>query len=392
MKNILFVEFSSGFGGSSEALYGNLCYLNKKDFYPIVLIAREGQNFEKMKQLGVEVVKFNLRYLAETPYHGFLSYGRTIVNFLLDFIINAPRIAIFIKQRKIDIVHINTNIKNNLPSIFAAKFCGVPCVCHMRGTRYLIKMERIFGRLIDKIIILNQKALKNLSAVFGGDRVALISDGIDLKTHLVKDGGTKIRREFGLNNDFCVGAMGRLVDGKGQDILIKAASLVKQKGQKVKFLIVGNDPDGSKRFEHGLKDLVKRLNLENEVIFTGWRSDKYDIIQALDVLVHPTSTFPEGAPLVLAEAMAFGKPVIATKIPGSSDMVVDGLTGLLVFPGSPVELAEAILKFADSRETVQKLGLAARKHVEKYFDVEKNTYQFEKLYKTLLDKKRGANV
>ena len=84
--------------------------------------------------------------------------------------------------------------------------------------------------------------------------------------------------------------------------------------------------------------------------------------------------------------MAFGKPVIATKIPGSSDMVIDGVTGVLVAPGSSAELAGAIIKLATSREFAERLGSAGRRHAEEYFDVEKNTRQFEQLYEELLKK------
>lgn len=386
MKRILFVEFSSGFGGSSEALFGNLKYLDHSKFYPVVLIVKEGESFGKMKDAGIEVIQTTYTHFTESSHGTLWAYLRTVINFFLDVIVNAPKIAIFIWCRHVDLIHVNTNIKNNLGSLLAAKLVGVPCVCHMRGTRPLIKMERIFGRFVDKIIILNKKALENLRAVFDSDRVELISDGIDLKICPSSDNGAKIRQEFGLNNDFCVGVIGRLVEGKGQDDFIAAAFLVKQKRQKVKFLIVGNDPEGSKAFEQRLKDMVRQLNLQGEVIFTGWRSDKYDIIQALDVVVHPTSTFPEGAPLILSEAMAFGKPVIATRIAGSADMVIDDVTGLFVTPGSPGELAEAITKLANSKETVQRLGLAGRRHAEEYFDVEKNTKQFERLYEDLLNR------
>jgi glycosyltransferase involved in cell wall biosynthesis len=383
VKNILFIELSSGFGGSSEALYNQLRYMDHKRFHSVVVIAKDGQNFEKMKTLPVEVIKLPFKIVVEDSKNSIQSHWMALVNLFFDLFHNAGLLVKIIKEKDIHLVHINTNIKNNLPSIIAAKITGKPCVCHMRGTRALTRKEKLFGKFTDKLIILNKQAHRILEESFGKDKVVQINDGIDLKSYVLSSKAGQIRDEFKLNGAFVVGTIGRLVEGKGQDDFIRAAALTKKEGKRIKFLVVGSDPDGKKTFENRLKQLTNELSVQDCVIFTGWRSDKNDIISALDVVVQPSSTFPEGAPLICSEAMALYKPVVATNIAGSAEMVENNKTGFLVTPGNPEELAKAIIQLAESPELVKAFGTAGQKRAKEHFDIIKNTTKMENLYQSL---------
>jgi glycosyltransferase involved in cell wall biosynthesis len=379
----MFIELSSGFGGSSEALYSQLKYMDHSRFHSIVVIAKDGQNFEKMKALPVEVIKLPFKIIAEDSKNSISSYWTAFVNLFFDIFYNTGLLVNLIRTKNIHLVHINTNIKNNLPSIMASKITGKPCVCHMRGTRALTKKEKLFGQFTSKLIILNKQAHRILAESFGEGKVVQINDGIDLKSYVLSSKAGQIRDEFKLNGAFVVGTIGRLVEGKGQDDFIRAAAVTKKEGQRIKFLVVGSDPDGNKKFENSLKQLRDELNVNDCVVFTGWRSDKNDIISALDVVVQPSSTFPEGAPLICSEAMALNKPVVATSIAGSAEMVEDKKTGFLVTPGKPEELAQAIMHLATAPALVKEFGIAGQKRAQEHFDIVKNTRKMEELYQSL---------
>ncbi len=383
---VLYVEFSSGFGGSSQALAHQLKHLDR-GFTPIVVVAREAGNFLEIRSSGVEVIPMPPRRIRGGGYLG------EAVNLILDVAVNAPAIARLIRGRNVDLVHINNNIKDNLPAIFAARAAGVPCVCHMRGTRPLVRKERLFGRWVDRMVVLNQDALRIMEGHFGKGKAAVIDDGIDLAEYdAAPDGGAALRESWGAADVFCAGVVGRLVEGKGQEDFIEAAAILGKSGRKGRYLIVGGDPDGDGTWERRLRARTADLGLEDAVIFTGWRSDKQAVISALDVLVQSSSTFPEGAPLVCAEAMALGKPVVATDIPGSREMVVHGRTGLLVSPGDPRALADALARLMDDPEGRRRMGRAGRARVEERFDVSKNARRFERLYESLVARRdRGSS-
>lgn len=382
MKRILYVELSSGFGGSSAALYSLLKYLDRERFSPVVLVGRMGQNFDKIKDLGIQVVRmklFGIRPYADCR-NRMISYPQYLINLLLDLTVNALKLFFVFTKEKIDIVHINTNIKNHIHVIMAAKWANVPCVFHVRETRPLIKREKFFGRHIHKIIVLNKTELESLANVFGRDKIALIYDGIEWPSLDQGFARKAFRDEFHLNQEFCVGLLARITEGKGHDVFVRCAALVLQVERNVRFFIVGDDPDHGRSLEKKIREMVRSLNIESAVIFTGWRNDRYKIICGLDVVVQASTDYPEGAPLVCCEAMACSKPVVATALPGSVEMVVPNVTGFLVPPKSPEAMAKAIIELKRSPETARKFGVMGCRRAEQYFDIKKNVKEVEALY------------
>lgn len=381
MKRILYVDFSSGFGGSSEALFSSLKYLSRNKFYPVVLINRQGRNFDRIIELGIKIISIPLVYLKhDTRDIRLVSYLKAIFNLAADVFLNSWRIWNVIKREKIDLIHINNNIKNNQHAILAAKWAGIPCVCHVRETRVLLKLERHYKRLIDRIVALNKKAIDILSENYDPHKVILIPDGHDLSLNVNENDLQKIRKEFSLEGKFCIGILGRLVEGKGQDDFIRAASIILKEHKNIKFLVVGNDPDQNNLFEIKLRSLAQELCLKEDLIFTGWRTDKNEIISVLDIVVQASSTFPEGTPLICLEAMALKKPVVATNIPGSNAMIADGVTGFLVPTADPKSLAAAIIKIIEDPSLARNMGEAGKCRVEKYFDIKNVVKQIENMY------------
>ncbi|PIU68061.1 MAG: glycosyltransferase family 1 protein, partial [Armatimonadetes bacterium CG07_land_8_20_14_0_80_40_9] len=145
----------------------------------------------------------------------------------------------------------------------------------------------------------------------------------------------------------------------------------------IKFLIVGDGP-----LREELKEQSKDLGIEDEVTFTGSRQDIPEIMAALDIFV--LTSIKEHFGRVVIEAMACGKPVIATNSGAVPEIVEDKVTGILVPPEDSEKLAEAIIELLEDKEKAKEMGIAGRKRVEELFSIEKHTRQIEEVYLSLL--------
>lgn len=385
-KSILYFEPSSGYGGSGNSLFLLLAHLDRNKFRPIVVTFNNGPQFEKVKRLGIEVIKLQPKEIEPNCGKGIALYCKFGWDLLLNVFPVMFKLRGTIKRHNVELVHINTNILSGIPAILAAKIAGIHCISHIRMTRELIIREKVLFRWIDKVIILNRQALKMYQSCLDEDKLVLIYDGIDT-LEFVENNESSIRKEFKLGEDVpIVGLVGRVVEGKGHKEFILAARQVLNTVPEAKFVIVGDNQggDNSSKYFAEVKDLVSSEKLDKDILFTGWRDDIMNVIGGLDILVQASTTFPEGFGLTIVEAMALNKPVVATNIPGPSEIVVDGETGFLVPPGDAAALAEAILKLLNNPGLVWKMGEAGRKRVEQYFDIRKTAREVEKIYEEQL--------
>lgn len=399
LRKILYYESGSGFGGSAVSLYRLIKYLDRKRIQPFVLVHGIGPRIEQIKNMGVNVyVLRNYKFfpmMMDNPKYflgDFLISFCFYINFALNTLLNALIIGKFIKRQNISLVHLNNGIFENFPGLIAAKLCGIPCVSHVRGTEPLFKVDRAFGRWVDKIITLNSKMKDLYASAFGANKSCIIFNGVDLDAfeHVDK---RRIKREYQVaDNHFLVGTIARLVPGKGIPEFIKAAAEVMKVDKKVIFFMIGDDPLLNRNFEHEMKRLSSDLGINENVIFTGWRDDVIDLMSGLDLVVQVSTFFPEGMSLVPIEAMALSKPVITSKIPGYTDTVEHGVTGFIVPPGDISTLAKEILKLASDKHLAELLGTNGRQKVLKELDAKITTDKIQKIYNTLLSKKGFGKV
>jgi glycosyltransferase involved in cell wall biosynthesis len=190
----------------------------------------------------------------------------------------------------------------------------------------------------------------------------------------------KVKEELGIPWDVAtIGFVGRLIEGKGVDIFLKAATKVAEQKKDARFIVVGSGP-----LEENLKMMAADLGLSHNVIFTGWRNDVLDIISCFDVLIQATTTFPESFGNTIIEAMALNKPVIASRVSGPDEIVLDGETGFLVEPGNVEQLAEKMFAILDDRELAEELGKNGRHLVENRYNVKKEMFVYEDIYRKLV--------
>jgi glycosyltransferase involved in cell wall biosynthesis len=212
------------------------------------------------------------------------------------------------------------------------------------------------------------------------ERCVLIENAIDTDEFQRRIDRADGKRRLRLPMDrFMIGAVGRLSAEKGFDILIRAVERLTHAGSDVGLVIVG-DGDESQN----LRDLIAERRLGERVQLLGYRADVAEIYQALDVFA--LSSYREGLPNVLLEAMAFEVPVVATRIAGIPDLVHDGDNGLLVNPGDVDDLATAIMRLHGDAAFRLRLGAAARRTIEERYSFRERMNKIAQLYDRLLNR------
>jgi glycosyltransferase involved in cell wall biosynthesis len=176
---------------------------------------------------------------------------------------------------------------------------------------------------------------------------------------------------------------------KGIEYFIEAAGTVLERLPDAHFLVVG-DTRVETGYREQLKQLSARLGLQHRLTFTGFRTDIPELLPALTVSVLP-SISGEGLSNSLLESMAAGVPVVATYIGGNPEVVVDGVTGLLVPPKNPSELARAICRVIETRGMAGAMGRAGRQRVSDRFSNDRMIAATQHLYQDLLGRVRGRD-
>jgi glycosyltransferase involved in cell wall biosynthesis len=192
----------------------------------------------------------------------------------------------------------------------------------------------------------------------------------------------KKRQELGVGDPPLLTTAARLDRPKDQQTLLAALPRVLAAHPDLTVFVIG---DGPMREE--LERLTRELGVEANVTFAGVRLDAVELIAASDVFCHPT--LYEGFGLAVAEAMALGVPVVASRVAGVVELVADGRTGILVPPENPVALAEALTGLLGDPERRRRLGAEGRQAVVARFDSGDWLRQVEAIYDELLQQRRG---
>jgi len=208
------------------------------------------------------------------------------------------------------------------------------------------------------------------------EKILVIHNGIDTDYLAIARRG-KIRRELGVPADVKVFVcVANLREAKGHDTLLKAASRLDEVNAAWCLWFVGDGPLRSK-----LEEQAERLGIQRQVYFLGRRNDVGDILADADIFVLASRW--EGLPGAVMEAMAAGLPVVATRVGGLPEVVVDGETGILVTPEDSRALADAMKTLAVSSSLAREFGVAGRRRLETRFTLDDKVREQERVYLAL---------
>jgi len=295
------------------------------------------------------------------------------------------------------IVHTHT-AKAGLLGRLAARAAGVPVVVHTfhghvlreyfspTRTAAIRWLEGRLATLADALVVVSETIRQDLVdlGVAPAGKIRVVPLGLDL-AHLCRDLPRGVlRREMGIGESTrLVGMVGRLVPIKDVPTFLQAARLVRGAGHDVRFALVG---DGEER--PALESQCERLGLSDAVTFFGWRRDLEAVYGDLDVVVNASRN--EGTPVALIEALAAARPVVATRVGGTPDLLGEDARGRLVPPGSPEALAAAIVATLQESEAARHRALAGREHVIARHSVARLVRDVDELYRELLVAKKAA--
>ncbi|MCK4463602.1 MAG: glycosyltransferase family 4 protein [Candidatus Omnitrophica bacterium] len=302
----------------------------------------------------------------------------------------------FVKKNDIDIIHAHTRVTQVLGRLIS-KFTTLKRRTSLTGQAKphfvttchgFFKSERLSRRLFpcwgEATIAISQAVKTHLINDFNlpENRISLIYNGIDLEEPskvLTEEEKELLKENLRLGKGPVIGSIGRLSPVKGYKYLLFAMKDLKNVIPDVKLLIIGEGPSGNK-----LRDLSKKLNLEDSVSFVKATLDVRRFLTLMDIFVFPS--IQEGLGLSLIEAMASGKVCIATSIGGISSVIEDGKNGLLVQPGDSHSLTEAMRRLLLDKELFSRLGSAARNSVKNKFSLDRMMEETIRFYESVKDR------
>lgn len=234
--------------------------------------------------------------------------------------------------------------------------------------KHLIKLMTTLARLSANHIVLNSQASHDAWIKAGGQtkNISVIYPSVEIERfeNTAKDPQaiSALRQKFTPDNRPLIGMFGRITVWKGQDVFLRALAKTKD----TRAIIVGEAYFGEQEYEQNLHTLIKELHLEDRVTMTGHLDNIPAVMSACDIIVH-CSTAPEPFGLVIVEAMAAQKPVIASNAGGAQEIVQNNITGQLTPPGDDTALAAAIKTYLDDPAWAEKLAKAGKNRVKDHF-------------------------
>jgi glycosyltransferase involved in cell wall biosynthesis len=306
------------------------------------------------------------------------------------------RLAWLIRKERPDILHTHTAKAGTVGRVAAllAGRRGPPIVVHtfhghvLRG--YFGPLRSSFFRLLERWLAARTTALIAVSPQVRDDLVALgiaprerfavIRLGIELGERVAaeQNGRDESRRYLGIGPDrFAVGWIGRMTAVKRTDDVLVAFKRLQEEGVDAVLCMVGDGPDRPQ-----LERRAHELGVVRDTLFLGYQEEVAPFYAAFDALVLPSSN--EGTPVSAIEALAAGRPVVATRVGGVPDVVVEGEDGFLVEPGATDHLADRLAELARDPELRERMGEAGRQRVLPRYAVERLVDDVDRLYRELL--------
>ena len=372
---ILYIITSSGIGGAEKILYYTATGLdyNKYDI-SVCSLKNKGEIARTLEKQGIEVCCLHMG--GRERFLGWLSSIITLI-----------RLFPYLIRIRPTIVH-SFLFRANILARIAGYLTGVPIVISsvrvMGGEKkYFHYVERITSFMVDHYVTVSESVKRYIidKSKISAEKISVIYNGVNIKS---QDNSYEQNPKMPFkikDKDRILMTVGRLHKQKGHCYLIQAVSKVRKEFPKVKLLVTGEGEE-----ENNLKKLVKSLDLMNEVIFAGLSSDIERILPMAELFILPSLW--EGLPNALLEAMAAGKPVVATKVGGIPEIVVHGETGMLIPPRDTDALAAAIIDLLQNRLKAKDMGEAGRIRAGKRFSIYKMIEKTENLYQELLKKKQ----
>lgn len=385
---ILFAHSSNELYGSDLVLLELARRLDREKFRPLVVtptdIEYEGQLGQALEDAGISHIAADIpvlrrRYFSAPGMYEFQRRVRAGTRWLQQLI----------ADEQVALVHSNTSAVWG--GALAARRANIPHLWHVHE---IITNPRLVRKLIafmverysDKVVAISQAVAEHLTQDQPGiqPRLSVIYDAVDADIFRPDIDASAVRAGWGVEPGLVLaGVVGRISAWKGQDFFLEAFAQATPETPQLRAVIVGDVVPGEDWRLDELKSRAVELGIADRITWAGYRSDIPEVMAALDLLVLP-SVRPEPFGMVVLEAMASGRPVIATAHGGPLETIIDGETGYLVPPAHPDDLANALRQLANDPDLCERQGKNGRARAIQEFGFERQVTAFEQLYEKLL--------
>ena len=281
----------------------------------------------------------------------------------------------WLREEGWQVLHTHLSTASLLGSL-AARLAGVPAVATVHG----LNTRTCFNWASRLIAVSNAVKQHLVQQGLPVSRITVVHNGVDLRQLTRSYQGAELRRAWAIPESCpLLVTVGRLVPEKGHRDLLQALRLLaaRPEWRELRLLMVGTGV-----LAEPLQAEAEQLGLQDRVIWAGFQRDVPQFVQAADVFVLPS--IREGLSLSALEAMALAKPVVACRVGGTPEVVVDGETGLLVSPAAPEELAAALETLLRDPPRAAAMGAAGARRVQAEFDLDHMVSRIETIYRELL--------
>jgi len=369
-RRVLLVEVNEDHtvGGSYQAQFDLARLLDRREFEPVVMFYQENIFAQRLRELGIEVHLFEAQRERERRINETAGRLRRLMKMGGAVVSRRD----FLRHHRIDLLHLN-----NHPSLTcddwlpAARLAGVPCIVNAMGEAPLeggVVRGRLLKRYDRVVAISDHMRRRMLDLGIPDDRITTVHLGLDAPAYRkrVHRSPAEVRAEFGVPGDRVLAVMvGNVRRWKGQHVILAGlAEMAPAVRNRLRVLFVGAAAPSDAGYEAGLRQTVRERGLEDVVRFVGGRQDVPDLVNAADICLH-ASVIPEPFGLVVLEAMALSRPLIAAASGGPAEILTPD-SGILFDTEQPAQLAGALTRLVEDAELRERMGKAAARRVEEF--------------------------
>lgn len=364
MLTVLHTESSAGWGGQENRTLNECLGLKRLGDRAIILCRPGSRLSEKAKDVGIEVFTHPLKSSLD---------------------VSAIRYCLrLIKEQSVDIVNTHSGVDSLLSALAGRLSRKRPVIVRTRHLALPITSKTSYSLLPHKVVTVSRHVRDYLVEEKGisADKVAAIPTGVDLSRFNPEKTDGTLKKELGLGESaLLVGTIAILRRKKGHHLLLEAVPEVLKAVPDAVFVFAGNGPQ-----KENIEKDIARQGVGGNMRLLGLRSDVPSILKSIDLFVLPT--LQEALGTSILEAAAMEKAVVAFRTGGVDEVVVDGLTGILVEPSDTGALAKAIIRLLKDAPLRQRMGHEGRRLVEKNYSNDAMVDGMRSLYMELLRERR----
>jgi len=360
LKTILYLSTSSGPGGAERVISNLAASLDPRRYRAVLCLFRPGWLQERSESRGIRT--FIIPTHGMTDWRWALQFQRLL------------------QQERVNLIHAH-EFDANVQGAFVAALSGIPLVATVHGKNYFWEKlrRRLAYRWVSRkaTMVAVSEDLKQFiveKVGISSSLVKVLYNGVDVLPQCDRAVVAECRKELGLpENHQIVGVVGNLYPVKGHQYLIAAIPAVLRKCPNTSFVFAGRG-----QLESELKAQVCRFGVEERVYFLGLRQDIPRILAMLDLFVLPSLS--EGLSMAILEAMIAGKPVIATRVGGNPELVIDEETGFLVPPRDSQTLADRLITSLTNKQQSATFAERGKRRAEGQFSLQTMVSSYQSLY------------